>query len=69
MDALAGSPDIVTFIPAIYGAVWTEEILQKPTVRAFHEPYDRLTAKAKDLGIGFTQIRAGSFLEYTFMAG
>jgi hypothetical protein len=69
LDALTGSPDIVTFIPASFGAIWTEEILQKPTVRAFHEPYDRLSAKAKELGIGFTQVRAGLFLEFTFMAG
>jgi nucleoside-diphosphate-sugar epimerase len=69
VEALAGSPDIQTFIPASFGAVWTDEILQKPTVRAFHEPYDRLSAKVKELGIGFTQIRAGLFLQFTFMAG
>jgi hypothetical protein len=69
LDAFAGSPDIVTFIPASFGSVWTEEMLQKPSVRAFHQPYDRLAAKAKDNGVGFTQIRAGLFLDYTFMPG
>lgn len=44
-------------------------MLQKPSVRAFHEPYDRLAKKAKDNGVGFTQIRAGLFLDYTFMPG
>lgn len=59
LDVLAGSPDIVTFIPSSFGSVWTEEMLQKSSVRAFHYAYDRLSAKAKDNGVGFTQIRAG----------
>ena len=69
LDALAGSSDIVTFIPASFGAVWTQEMLKKPAAQAFHEPYDRLSAKAKDLNVGFTEIRAGLFLGFTFMAG
>ena len=69
LDALAGSPDIVTFIPSSFGSVWTEEMLQKPSVRTFHEPYDHLARQAKDNRVGFTQIRAGLFLDYTFMPG
>jgi len=53
---MAGSLDIVTFIPANFGAIWTEKVLQKPAVRAFHEQFDRLSAKAQDSGISLTQI-------------
>ena len=66
---MAGSPDIVTFIPAIFEASWTEKVLQKPAVRAFHEQFDRLSAKAKESGVSLTQIRAGLFLDYAFLPG
>ena len=56
IQAMAGSLDIVTFIPANFGAIWTEKVLQKPAVRAFHEQFDRLSAKAQDSGISLTQI-------------
>lgn len=69
LEALSGSPDIQTFIPASFGAIWTEEMLQKPTVRAFHQPYDQLAAKASGYNISLTQIRAGLFLDYAFMSG
>lgn len=67
LEALQTSPDIITFIPAHFGAVWTEEMLQKPMVRAFHGSYDHLYSSAKEYGISLTQIRAGLFLPYTFM--
>jgi hypothetical protein len=44
-------------------------MLQKPSLRAFHGALDRVDSKGLEYKIGITQIRAGLFLDYTFLPG
>ncbi|KAL9107808.1 MAG: hypothetical protein Q9227_007323 [Pyrenula ochraceoflavens] len=69
VDALAKSPDLITYIPASYSTTWTPEEEADPPltpiIRFIHGGWDR----AKEKGIAVTPIYTGIFDVYFFEYG
>ena len=69
MNALAKSPDFVTYIPSAYSTTYSEKDEADPQlgqVIAFvHSGWNR----AKELGVGITPVYIGSFESYLFETG
>ena len=69
VDALADSPDLITFVPSIYSAIWNAEDLSDPLMgpplQFIHMGWER----AKEKGIGITKFYTGIFDLYWFKVG
>lgn len=65
VEALAGSSDLLTFIPSEYGTHWTKEEMSNPKL-AFLGMKDQVADKARDLGVPLTIIHNGGFTESAF---
>ena len=69
LEALANSPDFVTFIPSEYGAPWTEEMLIKDSMKNFEKFHSSTIDKARELGVSVTRVKAALFPDYLMMEG
>ncbi|CAD6573784.1 MAG: hypothetical protein TREMPRED_000909 [Tremellales sp. Tagirdzhanova-0007] len=65
VEALAGSPDLLTFIPSEYGTHWTHDEMANPKL-AFLGMKDRVVDKARDLGVPVTIVHNAGFTESAF---
>lgn len=69
LEALADSPDFVTFFPSEYGAPWTQEMLVKESMKNFEKFHSSTIDKARELGVSLTRVKAGLFPDYLVMEG
>ena len=67
VEALAKSPDTVTFIPSAYVNNWTDEQLaDHPRMDHVHAHNSASGKRAEELGLGVTRVYAGLFAEFFF---
>jgi hypothetical protein len=67
VEALAGSPDLLTFIPSEFGAPWRPRDFAIPEL-SFLAGKDAITDQARKLGVPVTIIKSGTFA-HIFLAG
>ena len=65
IEALAGSKDLVTWIPSEFGNEWTDELLSNPNL-AFMAGTNKVAARAKELGVPITLMRNGLVTEMIY---
>ena len=69
VEALAKSPDFITYIPSVFSTTWEEADYKDPQAAPIltflHQGWD----KAKELGVGTTPIFTGVFDKYFFEYG
>ena len=69
VDALAKSPDLITYIPSTYSTTWDAEDFQHPqlgpVLNFIHAAWER----AKEKHIGITAVFTGVFDLYWFELG
>lgn len=69
LEALATSPDFITFFPSEYGAPWTAEMLVKKPMKDFEAFHSMTLDKAKELGVSVTRVKAALFPDFLMMEG
>ncbi|WVQ74179.1 hypothetical protein IAR50_003773 [Cryptococcus sp. DSM 104548] len=66
VEALAGSSSLKTFFPSDFGAVWSEEELAIPVFSSVFSVKGEVVAKAKELKVPVTEVKAGIFDVFIF---
>ncbi|KAF2156334.1 hypothetical protein K461DRAFT_275455 [Myriangium duriaei CBS 260.36] len=66
VEALAKSPDFVTYIPSLYSTTWSESDAREPGLDSILPMFHASTDKAKELGVSTTIVYTGGFDNYIF---
>lgn len=66
VDALARSPDLVTFIPSLYSTTWTKEDRADPALGPVISFLHGGLTRAVEQKIGITTVYVGVYEDYFF---